>query len=220
MPARSSRFAFVALVLGSVAWLAACGDDGGNSVIDAPSIDGPTIDAPGSDGPISDAPVAPSCTDYCTTIAANCTAANLMYASTGECMATCGRFTPGTVGMMSGNTAGCRLYHAGAAAGSVGNANTHCRHGGPGGDGLCGSNCEGFCTIVLGSCTGNNEQYGGSMSTCMTECGAFNSTRLYVANAQGNNFACRLYHATAASVDANTHCGHVATNSAICTGPP
>jgi hypothetical protein len=216
MPARSSRFAFVVLVLVSVAWLSACGDESPPAVDAAADSSIGEIDAPTGD---IDAPAAPSCTDYCTTIAANCAAANLMYASTGECMATCGRFTPGTVGMMSGNTAGCRLYHAGAAAGSVGNANTHCRHGGPGGDGLCGSNCEGFCTIVLGSCTAKFEQYGGNMSTCMTACAGFATTPPYVANATGNTFACRLYHATAAAANPGTHCGHTsAGGGGVCVG--
>lgn len=211
----STRLAFASLVLGSLALAAACGGDDESDNTDAAA----SIDAP-SGGPDAaanpDAAAAPSCTDYCTTIAANCTAANLMYANTNECMATCMRFTPGTVGQTSGNTLGCRLYHAGNAAGSQQNADTHCRHGGPGGDGLCGSNCEGFCTIVLGSCTGGNMQFGGSMTTCMTECAAFNTSPIYVANATGNNFACRLYHATAAANAPGTHCSHVATASPVC----
>ncbi len=216
MPARSSSFAVAFVVLSSLSLgsLAACGDDGGGTAIDAPA----TVDAPtGGDGGGPDAPAAaPTCSDYCTASAASCTAANLMYASTGECMATCMRFTAGTVGQTSGNTLGCRLYHAGAAAGSVANANTHCRHGGPGGDTLCGTNCEGFCTIVLGSCTAGNLQYGGSMSTCMTACAGYATTPIYVANATGNNFACRLYHATAAAALPGTHCPHTGVTSAAC----
>lgn len=213
----STRFAFAALVLGSLALVAACGDDGGGNAIDAPvSIDAPT----GGDGGGIDAPAAPSCTDYCTTIAANCTAANLMYANTAECMATCGRFTPGTVGQTSGNTLGCRLYHAGNAAGGQTNADTHCRHAGPGGNALCGSNCEGFCTIVQGSCSTQNPPPYADMGACMTACAGYSMTTPYVASATGNNFACRLYHATAAANAPGTHCAHTAMTSATCTGNP
>lgn len=209
----STRLGFAALVLGSLAFAAACGDDEDSGGTDAPTaIDAPTGDPDAAGNP--DASGAPSCTDYCTTIAANCTAANLMYANNTECMATCQMLPPGTVGMMATNTVGCRLYHAGAAAG---NANLHCRHAGPGGDGACGANCEGFCTIVLASCTGGNEQFGGSMATCMSECAQFATTPDYVATeTAGDTFACRLYHATAAAAAPVTHCSHVATNSPTC----
>jgi hypothetical protein len=205
MAAHWSRFACAALF--ALSFVAACGDDddgGDGTTIDAPS---GAIDAPDSTG---DAGAAPSCADYCTTIAANCTGANLMYASADDCMNTCMKMPPGTVGMTSGNTMGCRLYHAGAAAGGQANADTHCRHAGPGGDGLCGANCEGFCTLVLASCTGANQQYGGSMATCMTQCGAYATTPIYVANATGDTLACRLYHATAASSNPGLHCPHTA----------
>jgi hypothetical protein len=205
MAAHWSRFAFAALFALS---FAACGDDDGG---DGTTIDAPTsIDAP--DG--TDGAAAPSCTDYCTTIATNCTGANLMYGTAGDCAATCTHFPPGTVGMMATNTLGCRLYHAGAAAG---NANLHCRHAGPGGDGACGANCEGFCTIVLGACTGANQQYGGSMQTCMSSCAQFSTTPDYSATVMsGNSFACRLYHATAAASNPGLHCSHTAVTSSQC----
>jgi hypothetical protein len=205
MLARSTCFAFTVLF---ALTFAACGDDDENGgAIDAAV----TIDAPGGggDGGNTDAAAAPTCTDYCTTIAANCTAANLMYASTAECMATCTKFTPGTVGQTSGNTLGCRLYHANNAAGSTANANTHCRHGGPGGDGLCGTNCEGFCTIVQGSCSTQAQPPYADMAACMTACGGYATTPIYVANPpQGNTLTCRLYHATAAANAPGTHCSH------------
>jgi hypothetical protein len=210
MAAHWSRFACTALL--ALSFVAACGDDDGGTNIDAP---GGGIDAPGGDGDAGiDAAGAPSCTEYCDRMAANCTSANLMYASRGDCEATCGKLPPGTVGMMSTNTMGCRHYHAGAAAT---NANLHCRHAGPGGDGACGANCEGFCTLVLASCTGGNQQYGGSMATCMSACAQFSPTPDYVANATGDNLACRLYHATAAAANPNLHCGHTAMTSSQCT---
>jgi hypothetical protein len=136
-----------------------------------------------------------------------------MYGAAAECMATCMRFPVGTSADSSGNTLGCRITHANNAAG---NANLHCRHAGPGGDAVCGANCEGFCTIVLGSCTGGQQQFGGDLGTCMTACAGFATAPPYVANATGDNFACRLYHATAAAANPTTHCGHVAVASPVC----
>ncbi len=131
-----------------VATLAACGDSETNPpVIDAPAaIDSSTaIDAAGQ---------AQTCANYCALIGANCTAANAMYGGAAECMASCMHFPAGTAADMSGNTLGCRIYHADAAAT---NASLHCRHAGPGGDGACGMNCEGFCAVALGSCAGQGE---------------------------------------------------------------
>ena len=190
MRAHSLCFA-LAVVLGSIA---ACGGDDDHDHdhdIDAPAT---VIDAPAG----IDAAVQLTCDSYCSTIATNCTAANLMYANTAECMATCLKFPEGTVADTGGNTLGCRLYHAGNAGGSAANANTHCRHAGPGGDGVCGANCEGFCTIVQGSCSTQAQPPYASMGACMTACAGYPAQPAYVANATGNNLACRLYHATAA----------------------
>ena len=76
----------------------------------------------------------PTCAAYCALIQANCTGANMQYATTDACMAACATMTPGTTGMTSGNTVGCRTYHAGAAAADPG---THCDHAGATGGGVC-----------------------------------------------------------------------------------
>jgi hypothetical protein len=205
MRATSSGLAVAALVFAS---LAACGGDDEQDH-DAAVV----IDAPAD----IDAPAAPTCAAYCNSIAANCTGANLMYGTTAECMATCGLFIVGTGADMAGNTLGCRLYHANNAAGSMQNANTHCRHGGPGGDGLCGANCEGFCTIALGACSAQNPPPYANMGACMTACGNYATAPAYVATqTSGNSFACRLYHATAASANPGLHCAHTAMVSATC----
>ena len=155
-----------------------------------------------------------SCSSYCTAITANCTGANGQYAGANECMSTCAQFPVGDADDMAGNTLGCRTYHAGAAASGP---DVHCRHAGPGGDNVCGANCEGFCKLVLGACTGANQQYGGDMGACMTACGGFAPTPPYSSNeTSGDTFACRLYHATAASRDPATHCGHTAAVSGPC----
>jgi hypothetical protein len=181
--------------------LAACGDDGGGATADAPQADGPPA-------------VELTCASYCMRITANCTGTNQQFGQMSECMASCTQYPLGTAADMGGNTLGCRLYHAGAA---MTGPDVHCRHAGPGGDGACGANCLGFCTVVLGSCTGANEQYGGDMNTCMTACGGYATDPPYNSmQTSGDTFACRLYHATAASANPAVHCAHTAANSGPC----
>jgi hypothetical protein len=155
-----------------------------------------------------------SCDTYCATIAANCTDANLQYADPAFCATSCAGYPVGAATDTSGDTLGCRTYHAAAAATDPA---THCPHAGPGGgDGICGTSCEAFCDIVVHSCTGANQVYT-DKAACMTACGNFDATTPYTPGATGNNLACRLYHATAASADPDTHCPHTAENSPVCT---
>ena len=93
---------------------------------------------------------------------------------------------------------------------------THCPHAGPAGDGVCGTNCDSFCTIAQGICTGNNQVFG-SVPECMTACGVFPMTARYTTSAvTGNTFGCRMYHLTLATIDPVTHCPHIAVVSAVC----
>jgi hypothetical protein len=193
----SVRYAFFALTL------AACG--GGENGDDA--------DPPPTDAPVTLA----TCDEYCTEITANCTGSNLMYESDAECMASCELFAPGAGADTSGNTLGCRAYHARAAADSQTNADTHCRHAGPGGDGACGSNCEGFCKIVQAACADQNQPPYADLAACMTACQGYAPTPEYSALGPiGDNFACRLYHATFAIEDPAFHCSHASVNSPTC----
>jgi hypothetical protein len=175
-------------------FLAACGSDS------TPA----KMDGSGSAG-------TPDCATYCTKIQANCTAANAQYSSSADCMASCSHFTVGMAADTSGNTLGCRVYHAGNA---MTDPTTHCVHAGPGGGGVCGTPCEGFCSLVTAECP---TQYP-SASTCATECAAYAQDPAYSASqTSGDTLACRLYHATAASTDPTTHCPHTAM---VTTGGP
>lgn len=189
--------------------LVACGGDDEATPIDAPVAIDAAIDAGGPD-----AAAGQTCADYCASIAANCTNTLAMYADTATCLASCAHVAPGTAADMGGNTLGCRVYHAGAAAG---NPTLHCRHAGPGGDGVCGADCEGFCTLVLGACAGQATPPYASMGACMTSCSGFATTPPYNSSVTGgNSFACRLYHATAASTTPGLHCQHTTPASATC----
>jgi hypothetical protein len=127
---------------------------------------------------------------------------------------------------MSGDTLGCRLYHATAAAT---NPILHCPHAGPtGGDndpmgttGTCGEPCDAFCTVAAVVCTGANQVFA-TNAACITACKAFKAdTGTYNdTDTNKNDLDCRVYHLTNAAASASaaaTHCPHIGATSAICT---
>src|SRR5262245_12876101 len=145
--------------------LAACGND------HKANIDG-AVDTPeGIDAPGIDAAQMLDCMSYCTTITGACTAANLQYSDMATCVASCAHFPVGMVADMGGDTLGGRTYHANAAKTDPG---THCVHAGPGGGGVCGMPCMGFCDLVVAECPAQ-----WTMSTCANQCGALAQTPPY-----------------------------------------
>jgi hypothetical protein len=109
------------------------------------------------------------------------------------------------------NALWCRRYHVQVAR-TPGNAPEHCPHA-IYGAGACGSNCDTYCAVVTGVCTGANSQYNGTsaMSDCMSACGGFRTSADYVNVTTGNTAQCRVYHASVASESAAaaaTHCPH------------
>jgi hypothetical protein len=151
-----------------------------------------------------------TCAEYCDTIATNCTGTVQQYTDEATCLAACAAFPVGAEADTSGNTLGCRTYHAGAAAAGP---DVHCVHAGPGGAGACGSNCDGFCAIALDSCP---DAYA-SAGECATDCATFTDTEPYnVADTSGDSLACRLYHLTAATTTPDPHCGHIESVSPTC----
>ena len=157
-----------------------------------------------------------SCAAYCTAIMANCTNENAQYASEAVCLTVCNSFPVGTASDANGNTLGCRTYHASAAgSGTPADATLHCPHAGPAGDGLCGTNCEGYCNIMVDACPG---EFSGGETECLNECGNFadpNNTHFTTAETTGDTVHCRIYHASVASENSAaglTHCPHAGVN--------
>lgn len=182
-------------------------------------------------------PVALDCSSYCAEIQANCTGTNAQYPDLAHCMATCGSFAVGTstVNDTSGNSLGCRIYHAGAPAKM--NAATHCVHAGPGGDAITasapsvcsgGDICTSFCALEIKACGSLDEPLPGdprdstnnhlfqyqNMAECLSLCADFDKKHDYSIAAAGDSLACRFYHATNAAIavmpNAMTHCAHTA----------
>jgi hypothetical protein len=150
-----------------------------------------------------------TCSAYCTSVMAACTTTNQQYASMDQCVASCAHYPEGASGDMSGNTLGCRTTHANLAKTDP---TTHCVHAGPSGGGVCGTPCEGFCSLVTAECP-----TAWTTASCPTGCAAFAATPPYTSNiTSGNSLSCRIYHATEASTDATDHCAHTTASSTPC----
>jgi hypothetical protein len=91
-----------------------------------------------------------SCAAYCDAIQSKCVGEDAVYQSEDECLAVCARIPLGHVGDETGNTVYCRLDLLQAGAFEVGPG---CPAAGPGGNGVCGSNCESFCTLRERACS-------------------------------------------------------------------
>jgi len=128
----------------------------------------------------------------------------------------CGAWPVGADTDTSGNTLGCRLYHANAAL-SLGL--DHCNHAGPSGvdvasgNPICGTQCDAYCSIMLlkPGCNDTIRAFN-SLAECQAVCPLFKSNApLYFDNTTGDNLQCRIYHAKAAfAIDLTTHCQHAA----------
>jgi hypothetical protein len=169
------------------------------------------------------APLTLDCSTYCSQIQMHCGGADAQYADVGHCMAACASFIVGTstVDDMTGDTLGCRIYHAGAPSGMA--PATHCPHAGPGGDLLTanpaqfcsgGNVCESFCALELKACgsldaplpgdprdaTNNHLFQFRNMNDCLLACAAYDKTHVYSTAATGDSLACRLLQATEAAI--------------------
>ena len=151
----------------------------------------------------------PLCQTYCDSVLTNCTGMYAVYVGPDTCRAVCAKLDPGKVGDESVNTVECRRSHAENVA-KFHDPQGECSGAGPGGDGTCGANCEGYCTLMQSSCTGPFQEYA-SMDACLTACravpdkGGFDSSQTV-----GNTLQCRLWHASVAAASPNPHCRHAA----------
>ncbi len=154
-----------------------------------------------------------TCDAYCSSIATACTAADgdLQYAATAGCLALCATFPVGTLEDDGVNTLGCRIRQTGLVENG---AEGVCAAAGPGGDALCGLNCQSFCHSAVQVCPTDFD----SEADCLTKCADIpdcSSTAPYSVNPNPtvlpneNSLQCRLYHLTAATLDPMTHCPHV-----------
>jgi len=193
----------------------------------------------------ADGPPALDCSTYCAEISANCTGTNAQYTDDQACLHACETFAVGTSAVtdMSGNTLGCRIYHAGAA--SRMSPETECPRAGPAGDLMIardpanspmycsgGDFCATFCTIEIAACGSDDAPLPGdprsstsnnlvrqfrNMADCTNVCAAYDKTHAYSPASSGDSLACRLSQAIAALISvtpgATTHCSSTSDNT-------
>jgi hypothetical protein len=166
----------------------------------------------GTGGGNGDAAPPTLCERYCTSVMTNCAGDDKLYFSTKECLATCAVLPPGDDGDDGVNTVQCRLRYADF-AGDVGETKDNCPAAGPGGNGVCGSNCDGFCSMAIAACSSIlvDLQSNIDADSCDRICGQLPELGGFaISQDEGNSVQCRIYHASAATLDAKTHCRHVA----------
>jgi hypothetical protein len=164
-----------------------------------------------------------TCASYCATIQAACTTDIQQYSDLADCTNSCAAFPVGAAGDTSGDTLGCRTTFAKKAATSAAMAAAQCTHAGPGGDGVCGDNCTGYCDIAMMYCTAaNNAKLYDTRADCMTDC-ARRDTDMKLDTGDGprtdmgNEVACLLYHAQMGSSAPGPHClGDLAITDGSC----
>jgi hypothetical protein len=151
------------------------------------------------------------CEAYCASVMANCQGEDAVYKTDEICLAVCAALPAGTPGDSSENSIECRKRNADSASAEPA---YYCPSAGPGGNGVCGANCEGLCTIGAAICTGISD--GWSPEGCLAACASVPDLGTYsVAESAdmyaGDHVQCRLYHLSSASVgDPDKHCEHAA----------
>jgi len=165
----------------------------------------------------------PTCAAYCAAIEAACTGSHQQYSDTDDCMASCLAFPLGGANDTAGDTLGCRLAYARKAGASAAAAQVDCTHAGPGGDGVCGDNCSGYCDIAMMYCTeANSAKLYDSRPACEADCAKrADDVKLNAGDGartdMGNDVACLLYHAQMGSVAPLGHClGDLAVEGGAC----
>jgi hypothetical protein len=156
-------------------------------------------------------PSTPVCETYCTIVMQECAGAHAVYTTPEICHAVCAHLPEGEEGDEIGNTAHCRLRNAKIAGAEP---SFYCPIAGPGGNGVCGSNCQGMCTIAAGACSAENGQWPND-AACHTECNALSDLDTFtvdpaMAMYAGDHVQCRLFHASASALaEPGIHCPHV-----------
>lgn len=183
--------------------------DAGDSILD-----GATADVVGLE---SGSGQKSPCESYCDDITAQCTGNMAQYLDHQQCLAVCEQFSEGAVGATEGNSLACRRKYVGDAryAGGTERA-SYCRRAGPGGDGTCGTECEGYCALMMRVC---DEESAGiyrfkSVESCLKACEDLPSGNVSYSTSKpevydGNHVECRLFHVTSATMlDPEEHCEH------------
>jgi hypothetical protein len=150
-------------------------------------------------------PTADPCGAYCDAVLGNCWGSDAVYASRELCLGVCATLSPGDSQATSGNNLMCRLH---AAELAIAEPAYYCPIAGPGGNGVCGDNCEGLCGLVSRVCGAFADTTG-----CLEQCAQLDDLGTFSADpsrgqGRGPHVQCRLYHAVVAVLEPDRHCSH------------
>lgn len=155
------------------------------------------------------------CATYCNLmVAANCTGnsgepVRNQFADMTGCMNACGNanWPQGGVTNASGNSLGCRIYHAGVA--NTTGQSVHCGHAGFTGGNACGSYAENYCHYLT-TCGSGAPATG--CEALQADLNGTDAPFVDAAQSGKDDKTCRMYHlsvgySTAASIT-DIHCSH------------
>jgi hypothetical protein len=159
------------------------------------------------------------CKDYCSAVLENCVGKNAVYNDLAGCLGFCRYLDLGSSVEPEPNTVACRAKEAGYAEREP---DDHCKAAGPGGNGVCGSDCDAYCQVYPEVCPGTYKYP--SPEACLKACSgltdqdSFDVTRDH----GGDTIECRLVHAVSSTTLPETHCAHAPIPPAQpwCAGKP
>jgi hypothetical protein len=156
------------------------------------------------------------CEAYCDLLDANCSGEFALYRSRAACIGTCKALPPGDPSEPMDNTLACRVRQAELALETM-EPEEHCSAAGPGGGGLCGSDCESYCYLYEKVCPTDAFPY----DECMQKCPALEDSPDFSVDQyyDSDSLECRLIHITNATTDP-MHCGHAGFRSNLHCYPP
>jgi hypothetical protein len=174
-------------------------------------------DARADGGARGDADAGSLCEQYCSAVATHCTGEHTLYTDWDVCIASCALLPAGQPSDQVGNSVHCRL-NAALKIPTLGEPEFYCPRAGPGGNGKCGTNCEGYCKLMQQVCVGGN-QYFDSDQACMLACQKVRDLDTYsIGTPRAPTVQCRLLHVCNSIFEADDHCGHAA-GEAPCNDP-
>jgi len=191
---------------------AGASDDPGPLCADASFEGGPCVVQP------------PTCEAYCQTVQEACGdagAPTAQYDDEAACLAYCddqAALAPGAAGDVGGNTIGCRLTFAEAAAAAMAGGDdgaTECLAAGPTGGNLCGSWCDNYCHLALENCAGDDALYA-DMAQCINTCATFPATG-QPGDLTGDSVQCRIAHLALAGATSEAPADHCPQGSKAST---
>ncbi len=157
------------------------------------------------------------CKTYCATVMANCTGKNAVYSTEPMCLGVCKLLEPGDVLEPVGNTVVCRENQAELAELEPAE---HCKAAGPGGGGVCGSDCDAYCDLFPKACPSDDKYK--SKAGCLKACRGLTDLDRYdlVKDHEGDTIECRLVHVSSATINPKDHCSHapIPPTEPWCTG--